>query len=555
MTNGRSDQGGWASTHSLSARGSCPNRPSSATRTTAAPRASSSINPEKLAHTKGSMPTLRMNAAAAAPSRPTGAKIRTRASRSVLAIGLDIEEATGVPDILRRSAEDAGELPERRAQADAIGAKLELADGVLVLAAALLHHRQGAPDGARVFEVAQHDHRVAEVAHVQRRIHRADQAVLGQDLDGEDAELAEIAQQLMHLQDEEALVRHGVEVAVEAVDDDELGSVLLDALAHEGSELARRHLGRIYLLDAQEPRGHALVEGQADRARAGHYGAASLIERENDGTLFALGRGDRIGERQGRFADAGRADEQDVGAALQPAAQHLVQGDVTTGGELPVETAMVFRRDQAREDAQAAGVDDEVVIAATEVDAAHLDHADTAALGAVVHCELLQKDHAVGDGVQLQVVLLGGEVVEQDDGALALGEEVFQGQDLAAVAQRALGQQAQFRQAVDHHAAGVDAGDRVADLLGGLAKLHLGGVEQGQFLLGIEHGLRRDQLEDVDAVERPAVALSHQLKLAPGFGQGDVEHPFALAGAFQQKLQGDGGLARARPAFVEIEPV
>ena len=44
-----------------------------------------------------------------------------------------------------------------------------------------------------------------------------------------------------------------------------------------------------------------------------------------------------------------------------------------------------------------------------------------------------------------------GLVVEQQDGAVALREEVLQRQHLAAVAQRVLRQQAQLGQAVDHH--------------------------------------------------------------------------------------------------------
>ena len=50
-------------------------------------------------------------------------------------------------------------------------------------------------------------------------------------------------------------------------------------------------------------------------------------------------------------------------------------------------------------------LDGEVVIAAGELDAAHLDDSEPAALGAVIESELFQGDDAVGDAVQLEVVI------------------------------------------------------------------------------------------------------------------------------------------------------
>ena len=46
-----------------------------------------------------------------------------------------------------------------------------------------------------------------------------------------DAALPEVGQQLVQLDDQEALVRHRVQVAVQAVDDDHRRAVLLDRVA------------------------------------------------------------------------------------------------------------------------------------------------------------------------------------------------------------------------------------------------------------------------------------------------------------------------------------
>ncbi len=45
--------------------------------------------------------------------------------------------------------------------------------------------------------------------------------------------------------------------------------------------------------------------------------------------------------------------------------------------------------------------------AAFEIETPHLNDAEAPALGAVVDRELFQQHHAMGDGVQLKVILLG----------------------------------------------------------------------------------------------------------------------------------------------------
>src|SRR5690606_8443448 len=98
-------------------------------------------------------------------------------------------------------------------------------------------------------------------------------------------------------------------------------------------------------------------------------------------------------------------------------------------------------------DLQAPLANGEVVITATELDATHLDDTQTPALGAVVDGQLFQHDHAVGDGVKLEITDLGCLIVEQNHRTASRGEEVLERQYLTPVAQRALRQQAHFRKA------------------------------------------------------------------------------------------------------------
>ena len=101
---------------------------------------------------------------------------------------------------------------------------------------------------------------------------------------------------------------------------------------------------------------------------------------------------------------------------------------------------------------------------------------------------------------------------------------MLQRENLAAVAQRTLRQQANLGQAVDHHALRLEPFDRLEDALDGLAEFEIGRIEQALMLIGIEHAFRRHQLEDLDTLvnsqpcERRAVA-----QFLLGFGEADVD--------------------------------
>src|SRR3546814_17088025 len=59
----------------------------------------------------------------------------------------------------------------------------------------------------------------------------------------------------------------------------------------------------------------------------------------------------------------------------------------------------------------------------------------------------------------------------------------------------------------------------------------------------------------IDAVEGPAVPLGDQLQFVLGFREGYIENALALADPFEQELQRNGGLARARATFVQVHAV
>src|SRR3954453_13273624 len=119
-----------------------------------------------------------------------------------------------------------------------------------------------------------------------------------------------------------------------------------------------------------------------------------------------------------------------------------------------LKAAVMLGCDQTREDLQAPAPDHEVMVAAPEVHASHLDDPNAPPLRPVGGSKLLEMDDGVTETVQVQVVLVCGQVVEQEYGRVVKQEEVLEGEHLAAVAQRPLREQADFGEAVENHSGG-----------------------------------------------------------------------------------------------------
>src|SRR3954469_10253672 len=113
---------------------------SSVTITAAAPRSSSSTNPAKLVATVHSTP--RSAICDSSASRPKGASISTRCSSCTRAASVTPRPSRSGA-LLGHSGEYAAVVAQRLADADAAAGHAELADRALVVAAALLDHRDG----------------------------------------------------------------------------------------------------------------------------------------------------------------------------------------------------------------------------------------------------------------------------------------------------------------------------------------------------------------------------------------------------------------------------
>src|SRR4029079_17628896 len=73
-------------------------------------------------------------------------------------------------------------------------------------------------------------------------------------------------------------------------------------------------------------------------------------------------------------------------------------------------------------------------------------------------------------------------------------------------------------------------------------------------LVLVEQAFRWNQLEDIYAVERPAVRLRAGPQLIVGLGQRDIQRAFARGRTSDEELRGNGRLPSSGTAFEQEEP-
>ncbi len=143
-----------------------------------------------------------------------------------------------------------------------------------------------------------------------------------------------------------------------------------------------------------------------------------------------------------------------VPSSMPPPSSAVEFGDIAAqlraGGELPV-----FGRDQSREHLEPTGMNHEVVIAATELDAPVFHHPQPPTLRPVFGIQHFQPQDAVRDALHLKIVVGRRHVVEQDHGAVPGREKLLERKNLPAIAERGAGQESQLRQGVEDDPGGL----------------------------------------------------------------------------------------------------
>ena len=159
-------------------------------------------------------------------------------------------------------------------------------------------------------EIAQQDHGVRKIRHVDRRLHVADQSMLRDRHEGRRPLAIEILQQLVHVQNQRILLGHRRLIAIEAVDQHGLDVVLVNPLADAMGEFAGRKLGGIDLLDKKIAAALHRFEIDAKTFHAVKQEAQLFIENKEGGLLAPRHRGDEENDGEQRFAGARRPQDQ-----------------------------------------------------------------------------------------------------------------------------------------------------------------------------------------------------------------------------------------------------
>ncbi|MNV56173.1 hypothetical protein D3C71_1484450 [compost metagenome] len=159
---------------------------------------------------------------------------------------------------------------------------------------------------------------------------------------------------------------------------------------------------------------------------------------------------------------------------------------------------------KTRKHLQPAALQIEVVFATYELHAPQFEYAQIAFVGAVVLCVLVQVNHPVRDTVKLLVALARRLVVQHENSAIALGKKALERQYLAAVPQRALRQQAQFRQAVENDTVRLEVAHQPHYRVGRLPQFKVGGVQDGLLSL-LTQTLVAHQVVHLHSLQRPAM--------------------------------------------------
>ena len=139
---------------------------------------------------------------------------------------------------LRYSAEDTVEAAEWFAHLDLPIFQSELSKAALVRAAPLFDDGNGLFHSSLGFEVTQENDRIGKISEVDGRLHVGDEPLLGKNHQSEDALMIKVGEELMQLEGKKAFFGHGIEVAIDAVDDDEARLFCIHAVANARHEFA-----------------------------------------------------------------------------------------------------------------------------------------------------------------------------------------------------------------------------------------------------------------------------------------------------------------------------
>jgi hypothetical protein len=155
--------------------------------------------------------------------------------------------------------------------------------------------------------------------------------------------------------------------------------------------------------------------------------------------------------------------------------------------------------------------------------------------------------------MELKIGHIRRAIIQEQYCGIAANKKLLERQNLTAVAQRVLGEQAYFGERVKHHTGGGNPFYLGQNGLGSLVQFDLGRVKHSGVRIYKQIIFRGDKLEEIDAIEGPAVRGRRYAQLLGRLGECNVETSLPTMGAIEQELHGQRRFAGAGVAFNQIE--
>lgn len=184
----------------------------------------------------------------------------------------------------------------------------------------------------------------------------------------------------MHLENEEVVARHCLQIGIEAVDHHKADIILLDRIADSAGKFARRQFGRIDLPDLQKPVVDEGLQIHVQGLGPDQQCCKPFVEQEVGSLLAAPHRGDHATHGRRGLACARRPGQQGICSWKQPLAKQRIQFGNAGRHGFARKAAMMIGRNQPGINTDPAPLDLKIVIASVILEPAHLDHPQPAPL-------------------------------------------------------------------------------------------------------------------------------------------------------------------------------
>ena len=162
------------------------------------------------------------------------------------------------------------------------------------------------------------------------------------------------------------------------------------------------------------------------------------------------------------------------------------------------------------------------------------------------------RDDPLDDRPDLRIDLRGEILAEEERRNPAIDQDLFQGDHLAAVAERVAAEEADLRQAVEDDPRWAVAVQRLANLAGHRDQLDVGRVEDRVLPLPLDPLGFRVEVEDLDPVQVPPVHPRIVAEFLLRLRERHIQHRLSPPRPLDQELHPQGRLARAREPANEI---